>query len=175
MSRNRSIRFRNRKKIESNNGELNITSLLDILSFLLISLLANYNYSGQVVNIPGEIKIPRSNSQEAQKSGVAIQVSMQKIWVEDKLILDLSNEENTDKIIYDEGGRRVLPLYSELRRLKDEISAIKKQVDKAEDFSGRANLVVDEKMKYEDLKKILYTCASAGFQEFKFLVLDKNL
>ncbi|MDH4469254.1 MAG: biopolymer transporter ExbD [Bacteriovoracaceae bacterium] len=174
MSRNRSIRNRGRSKVDSNNGELNITSLLDILTFLLISLLANYNYSGQVVNIPGEIKIPRSTSLESQKSGVAIQVSTQKIWVDDRLVLDLTSADSINKIIYDEGGRRVVPLYAELVKIRDEISVIKKQVEAANDFSGRANLVVDEKLKYDDLRKIMYTCASAGFKEFNFLVLSEK-
>jgi len=173
MSRNRSIRKRNRHNIPGNEGELNITSLLDILSFLLISLLANYNYSGQLVNIPGEIKIPNSTSIESQKSGIAVQASTHKIWVEDKLVLDLTSSDSVNKILYDEGGRRIVPLYAELVKIKDEIKAIKMQVDKANDFSGRANLVVDEKMKYDDLRKIMYTCASAGFKEFKFLVLSE--
>jgi hypothetical protein len=156
-SRSRSIRNRHRTQIKPNEGELNITALLDILTFLLISLLANYNYSSQIITIPGDIKLPRSNSQEAQKSGVAIQVSAQKIWVDDKLVLDYSaeTEGGTNKIVYDEGGRRVLPLYTELIRIKDEINAIEKQVDVANEFSGRANLVIDSKLKYDEVRKIL--------------------
>lgn len=177
MSRNRSIRNRSNQRHQQKPpaGDLNITSLLDVLTFLLISLLANYNYSGEIVNIPKDITLPKSTSLQMQTSGVSIQISAQKIWVEDQLVLDLNDLNIKSKIVYDEGGRRIIPLFDKLRELKDQVSSLNKQISSANVFSGKANLVVDQKIKYDDLRKILYTCASAGFKEFKFLVLNKEI
>jgi biopolymer transport protein ExbD len=173
MSRSRSIRNKNLRRSRSEIIDLDITSLLDILVILLVFLLNSYNSSGIIINVPKEIKLPESESQSLNKPGVIIQLAKEKIWVEDQLILDFEQETNL-KRQFDQGGRRLIPLYDELVRIKEEIEALNKQVDNSKKFSGVANLVVHKEIKYEMVKKILYTLAVAGFQKYKFVVLSSE-
>jgi len=153
--------------------DIDITSLLDILTILLVFLLQSYNSSGVIINVPKEIDLPRSASESLNSFGVNIQVSKTQIWVDDKEVLNASSDTPRENV-YDEGNRRIVPLYNELVRIKETIKQSEKLSPQAKKFSGIANLVVDKTLKYTELKRVMYTCASAGFKEFKFVVLTQG-
>lgn len=166
----RASRFRRGNK-KATVFDIDITSLLDILTILLVFLLQNYNSSGVVINVPKDIEIPRSASETLNSFGVNVQVSKTQIWVDDKEVV---NTDIPDDQLFDEGGRRIVPLYNELVKLKETVKASEKLSPEAKKFSGVANLVVDKSLKYNYLKRIMYTCAAAGYKEFKFVVLTQG-
>jgi biopolymer transport protein ExbD len=170
MARTRSIRHRRGKKNKV--FDIDITSLLDILTILLVFLLQSYNSSGVIINVPPGIELPRSASESMNNFGVNVQVSKSQIWVDDKEIVNTESAE-TGKL-FDEGGRRIVPLYNELVKIKETIKQSEKISPQAKKFSGIANLVVDKSLKYNYLKRVMYTCAAAGFKEFKFVVLTSG-
>lgn len=151
--------------------EMDITSLLDILVILLVFLLKSYNSSNVILTIPDGISLPSSESVEANNPGVMIQVSESKIWVDDQEIID---SKNLPQKLYDDQNRRIIPLFNELVRKKEEIMITTKAAEGAKPFSGVANLIVDKSIRYSYLKKLMYTCAKAGFERYKFVVLGKE-
>lgn len=151
--------------------DLDITSLLDILVILLVFLLKSFNSSGIIFDVPKDISIPISESKSISSTGVNIQVSPSKIWVDDKMVLNLSNQ---DRRVYDHQGRRIIPLFNELVRKKEEFKKIQNSSHGAKKFSGIVNLLVDKSLRYSYLKKLLYTSAAAGFKQYKFVVLAKE-
>lgn len=170
MRSSRQIRNR-RKRAKKELIDLDITSLLDILVILLIFLLKSYNTSNVTMTVPDGIILPTSTSQSINTLGVMIQVSPSKIWVDDKEVLDSSQ---APKRLYDQGKRRIIPLYNELVKKKQEVQAIAKASKNAKPFSGVANLIVDKSLKYSYLKKLMYTCAVAGYKQYKFVVLGQE-
>lgn len=166
----RASRFARRKKQQV--FDIDITSLLDILTILLVFLLQSYNSSGVIINVPKEIELPKSASESLNNFGVNVQVSKTNIWVDDKEIL--TAETSASGQIFDEGGRRIVPLYNELVKLKEIVKASEKLDPDAKKFSGIANLIVDKSLKYSYLKRVMYTCAAAGYKEFKFVVMTKD-
>lgn len=167
----RASRFSNRRKKERV-FDIDITSLLDVLTILLVFLLQSYNSSGVIINVPKGIELPRSASESMNNFGVNIQVSKTNIWVDDKEVLTAETANDTQ--VFDEGGRRIVPLYEELVKVKEMIKQSEKLSPEAAKFSGIANLVVDKSLKYSYLKRVMYTAASAGFKEFKFVVLTEG-
>lgn len=165
----RASRFRRKKKSVF---EIDITSLLDILTILLVFLLQSYNSSGVIINVPKGIELPRSASDSINNFGVNVQVSKSQIWVDDTEVLNVESSDQGQ--VFDEGGRRIIPLYNELVKVKETIKQSEKLSPQAKKFSGIANLVVDKSLKYSYLKRVMYTCAAAGFKEFKFVVLTKQ-
>lgn len=166
----RASRFSRGKKREQV-FDIDITSLLDILTILLVFLLQNFNSSGVIINVPKDIELPRSQSESLNNFGVNVQVSKTQIWVDDKEVV---NTDIPDSQLFDEGGRRIVPLFNELVRIKETIKQSEKLSPDAAKFSGIANLVIDKSLKYNYLKRIMYTCAQAGFKEFKFVVLTAS-
>lgn len=165
---NRASKFASRRK-KSQVFDIDITSLLDILTIILVFLLQSYNSSGVIINVPKGIELPRSASESLNSFGVNIQVSATQIWVDDAEVV---NSELAEKrLVLDEGDRRIVPLYDQLVKIKETIKQSEKLSPEATKFSGIANLVLDKSLKYSYVKKIMYTCAQAGFKEFKFVVL----
>lgn len=171
MARSRSIKYRRGKKGPST-FDIDITSLLDILTILMVFLLQSYNSSGVIINVPKDIELPKSASESINNFGVNIQVSKSQIWVDDKEVVN--TETADEQRLFDEGGRRIVPLFDELVKIKETIKQSEKLSPDAKRFSGIANLVVDKSLKYNYLKRVMYTCAAAGFKEFKFVVLSEG-
>ena len=137
----------------------------------MVFLLQSYNSSGVVINVPKDIELPRSTSETLNTFGVNIQVSKSQIWVDDKEVLNTQNVD--DRKLFDDSGRRIIPLFDQLVKIKETIKQSEKLSPDAKTFSGVANLVVDKSLKYNYLKKVMYTCAAAGFKEFKFVVMTE--
>lgn len=172
MRKNRSIRNRG-KRGKKGPMELDITSLLDILVILLVFLIKSYDSSGYIMNVPNGITLPSSESNLQSQSGLVVQVSKEKIWVDDKLVLDLVN---FNGLVYGKQDRKLnIPLYNELMRKKKVAMNLKKAIPKAERFSGVVNLIMEKSLKYREIKRIMYTCAEAGFKTYKFVVLGEDL
>lgn len=167
MRKTRSIRHRVRRKKKSL-IEIDITSLLDILVILLVFLLRSYNSSGIVLNVPKGISLPQSQSQTPNNTGVIVQVSPSKIWIDSEVVLDSAQ---LPKQTYDHNGKRIIPLYNKLVAKREEFQEIAKRSAGAQKFSGIVNLVIDKSLKYNYLKKLMYTCAEAGFRKYKFVVM----
>jgi biopolymer transport protein ExbD len=170
MRSNRSIRNRGKRK-KPEVMDIDITSLLDILVILLVFLLKSYNSSGQVINVPKGVDLPISESQSISSSGTIVQVSPSSIWVDDKEVMI---HRGTSISSYSDRGNRIIPLLTELRKKKAEIEKISNQAPKAKEFTGRINLLVDKTIKYSFLQRIMHTSASAGFSQFKFVVLGTD-
>jgi biopolymer transport protein ExbD len=168
--RKRSIRHRGKRK-KNAVLDLDITSLLDILVIMLVFLLKSYNASGIILNVPKGVTLPTSESSSTNTSGVIIQVSKEKLWVDDQEIIDFTKQKSG---LYDHGRRRIIPLFNELVKKKNEVKRISKSTIGAKKFSGIVNLVVDKSVKYSDLKRLMYTCAEAGFKTYKFVVLGQE-
>src|SRR6478735_7488654 len=81
--------------------DIDITSLLDILTILLVFLLQSYNSSGVIINVPKEIELPRSSSETLNTFGVNIQVSKTQIFVDDTEVVNTSTTEAAQ--LFDEG------------------------------------------------------------------------
>lgn len=165
--RSRSIRTRGIRK-KSQMIDLDITSLLDILVILLVFLLKSYNSSGIILNVPKGIELPTSASSSVNTSGVMVQVSPNIIWVDDKKVLDITENKRR---VYDHGGRRIIPLYDELVKKREEVQNIAKSAPGAKKFQGVVNLIVDKTIKYSYIKKLMYTTAEAGYRKYKFVVM----
>ena len=159
------------KKKDIVTEDVDITSLLDILVILLVFLLKNYIASGISVDVPEGIVLPDSKSASINTAGIMIQVSKDKIWVDSETVLD---SENMPSKVYDRGGRRIIPLFNELVKKKEQIKSVAKQAPGAKSFSGVVNLIVDKSLKYSYMKKVMYTCAEAGFKQYKFIVLAED-
>jgi len=163
------MRRQNRKK---NNFEFDITPILDIFAILLIFTLQNYSSAGIVPASPKGVDLPRSTSESLNTHGVNIQVSKSHILVNEKEVMNIESIDVSQ--IYEDEGKRIAPLYKQLLKQKEDLAQAQKLSPQVKPFSGVANLIIDKSIKYSYVKKIMYTCAKAGFTDFKFVVLAEK-
>ena len=155
--------------------DVDITSLLDILVILLVFLLKSYNASDLKLEVAKNIELPKSKSMTLGNMAVIVQVSDSKdIWI---------NNQKIGRYLASEGNEKIDLLYSALEAEgKKQDEAIKELETTATNNSEkgalatrkanrkRVNIVMDQSLPYEVLRKVMHTSALAGFPEFKFIV-----
>ena len=157
---------KSKKEVE----DLDITSLMDILVILLVFLLKNFSSSGVVFDIPTGIVLPYSKSSNLNHPGINVQVSDEKIWVDDKVIAETKKLTAQDS---DMGGKRIIPLYEALVAKRNTYKNMQKATQGATKFTGVINFIIHQELKYEYIQKLMFTSAEAGFAHFK-LIVSKN-
>ncbi len=146
---------------------LNITSMLDMFTILIIFLLKSYSAEGIILTIPADLYLPYSTTQNTPEPGLVVEVSRDTLVVDGKrLDVDLDAVRDSDSLII-EG------LYDHLMvkaRYYEEISNLNPNAD----FTGRLVLEGDREIPFRLLKKILYTCGQAGFINQSLAVFQKE-
>jgi biopolymer transport protein ExbD len=146
---------------------LNITSMLDMFTILIIFLLKSYSAEGIILTIPADLHLPHSTTQSAPEPGLVVEVSKNAMVVDGKLLdVDLEEVKQSEKLMID-------ILYQHLMAKTRQYEAISKLNPNAE-FTGRLILEGDREIPFRLLKKILYTCGQAGFINQSLAVFQKD-
>jgi biopolymer transport protein ExbD len=146
------------RKRERQEIDVDITSLLDILTILLVFLLKSYNASDLKLDITKGIEMADSTSTYMTRFAPVIQVNKEaKVFLNNKEIgrLPASGEMLilTNKL-------------KEERAKTEENNRTKKQQYNAE----LVNLVFDKEMDYQIVQRVMHDSALAGYSQFKFIV-----
>lgn len=138
--------------------DVDITSLLDILTILLVFLLMSYNASDLSLDLTSKLDMADSNAQELTKFAPVLQV----------------NKESTVFLNNKEIGR--LPasgsmpeLTAALKAQRTETEANNKKIRTPHKLE-LINLVVHKEMDYSVVQRVMNDSAQAGYSQFKFIV-----
>ena len=162
----RMTRFKKLKR-EKEPMEVDITSLLDILTILLVFLLQSYNASDLTLDVAEKIELPKSKSEAYGHASVIVQVGKDyDLWINNHKIGKASASGDKIEILYDELLKEKEKEKKELEQSRTVASAN----GKAPEEKKTINLVLDQSIPYEVMKKVMHTSALAGYPEFKFIV-----
>lgn len=155
--------FDRRKKVKHqviNSGfGLNITSMTDMFTILLVFLLQTYSASDVVIQPENGLTLPRSISSTDPTKGLQIKISPKQLKVEEAVISDLQNLEFT-KSDLDRSDSELISML--LAKLKEARASTKE---------SQVLLQADAQIPYQTLKKIFYTATMAGFESIKLVTL----
>lgn len=158
---------------------LNINSMMDMMTIILVFLLKSYSTSDVSVAPSDNLKLPFSSAQKAPEVAVNLVVEKGQIVVDGVPVLSLSTAPDEDKpgkdmIVVPEDelrGQQITKLYD---RLLEKAEAAKKLGESSGnpdlEFKGRILLQVDQDMPFSVLRTVMYTAGQAQFGEFKFVV-----
>ena len=163
MPNPRAARQARRSKGEGDE-KLNITSMMDMFTIILVFLLKSFSTEGQLVTPAEGLTLPTSKVEKHAKPGLSIKVSDDRILVEDKLVLEGENFENAvnQKGYLIEKLKKVLDKYAKEGRKSSEMYG--------EEFSGEVTIQGDVTIPYRALVRIIYTCGQAGFPKTNLIV-----
>ncbi|MDE2372200.1 MAG: biopolymer transporter ExbD [Burkholderiales bacterium] len=142
--------------------DLNLVSLIDVFTILIFFLLSS---SGGVETLvsPKAVQLPLAHAEQAPKPTVVVVVA-------------------GDEILVD--GRRVARVADALGAADDRVPALRAELDvlaaraplrAGNAGAGRAvTLMADKDIPYRLLRKLLATCADAGFVDVAFAVRKKE-
>ncbi len=179
---------RSRRKINKA-FELQLTSMMDVLVIIVVFLLKSYNTSlNNFTTAPG-LKLPISSSPDSPNDSLQVIVTPESMTVDTDRVLDFiqtaanlgSPEANYSfrASDLDEAGKRIIPLYDALIKAKEKTEILlaksKSRVDgKPLAFEGILAVQADKRVKYDTIRKIMYTAGAAGYKTFRFLAMKRD-
>jgi biopolymer transport protein TolR len=136
---------------------LNLTSLMDIFTILLIFLLVNNNNAAKLPDNQ-DIQLPESIAQELPTEVLTIQVSPVDIIVEGQKIADTETVRNQEE-------RTVAALVEELNFRVSQGLAISPDEDR------EIMILADRSVPYSVIKKLMRSCMETPYTQVAFAVL----
>lgn len=167
MSGSQSLRHRRRKR---NDGtvKLNITSMIDMFTLMVVFLLKNYSSQGQLVTPATGLLLPTSSVEKMAEEALSIKVSRNTIMVENEVVIDAATYEK----LMSQKEFMIEPLFKVLN--KNAEAARKSAAMFKTEFSGKISIQGDVEIPYNILTRVMYTCGQAGYPVMNLVVYRKG-
>ena len=153
---------RHKNKFSMDTG-LNLVSLMDIFTILLLFLLFHVSGEEETITVPDIVRLPVSVASVKPAPATTVYITGDSILLGDKKIANTQ-----DVIKSDEPGIDSLEKELIIQMSQDEMEAEK-------DGTRRIIIIMGDKMiPFTLLKKVMYTCSWAGYQTLSLAVIQKE-
>jgi biopolymer transport protein ExbD len=148
--------------------KLNITSMMDMFTIILVFLIKNFSTEGAIVTPANNLTLPKSTVERKAKEALGVKISRGTIIVENTLVLD----KDAFIALLDQKEFMIPPLYDALVSYAEE--ARKMATISGKEFSGEISIQGDVEIPYSILTRVMYTCGQAGYPNMNLFVYRKN-
>ena len=152
----------------SGDVKLNITSMMDMFTIILVFLLKSFSTQGQLITPATGLLLPTSTVERTTRSSLDVQITKDKILVQDKIVIDekelaevLEQKDFMIQKLFD-----VLEKYTEAGLKMSELSG--------SEVSGEITIQGDIGVPYKLLTRVMYTCGQAGYPSMNLVVYRKE-
>ncbi len=185
MAPARSIRHRRIRRKIHKDFDLQLTSMMDILVIILVFLLKSYSAStNSFSSVPG-LAMPTSKSEDLPPDSLHLIVTPEAITFEGTRVVEFvqsaeslssgqpSYSFKTEDL--DESGMRIAHLYDALTKAREKAEILRAKSPARDEkgnplpFDGILAIQADKRVKYDTLRKIMYTAGAARFHTFRLL------
>jgi len=142
-------------------GGLNLTSLMDVFTILVLYLLVNQSAT-EVVEPPKDIKLPDSVVEAKPRSTVMMMVSDTVVLLQGEPVLSMP------ELL--EGKADVTPLRDALARIKENVIGVSTE---AVAKSNEVTIMAHRSVPFKVLKTLMSVCTSAGYTKISLAVNQK--
>jgi biopolymer transport protein ExbD len=144
--------------------ELNLTSMMDAMTIILLFLLKTYSTTGAIISPSSDLKLPYSLSTQPPHKELTVSVTRENILVSDERIMSVSDVDSRATVIG--------TLFSELsRRARD---ARQNEIQYAIPFTREIIIMADENVPFQLLFKVIYTCGSSEYNKLRLLTIREK-
>lgn len=151
-------------------GKLNITSLMDIVSIIVIYLLKSYGSDPVMITPTAGQKVPLSRADAHIQDGVAVYVSKRSITFGSETVIQLDENGEVEKSALSNNGQLIGDLFD---LMAEEAAKSKKSAaSKDEEWAGRIIFIGDQTLKFSTLVQVMYTAGQAEYREYAFCVIN---
>ncbi|MDZ7289717.1 MAG: biopolymer transporter ExbD [candidate division KSB1 bacterium] len=149
---------------------LNLTSMMDMFTIILVFLIKSYSTEGQLISPSNFLKLPYSQVQQPPEVGLDVFVSKQMIMVNHEPVALLADVMKNDPAVMDHGV--IKPLREKL--LTTSNHAKKLEVDYGIKFSGKVTIQGDRDLPYSELVKVIRTCGLSNYPNLRLVVYRES-
>ena len=146
---------------KSSYAELNLTSMVDMLTILVVFLLQTFSASGELLSVQKNIVLPEAQNFKDLEQAPIIAVAQDSVTLNGAMEADAAelNQENTT-------DWKIAKLHDDLVTLKNNY----KLLHPSENFAGTVIVQADRNVDFKVVKKVMYSCAVAGYGNVNFAV-----
>jgi biopolymer transport protein ExbD len=153
-----------RKARGGSDVKLNITSMMDMFTIILVFLLKSFSTQGQLVTPATGLLLPTSSVERAAEEALSVKVSRNSIAVEDRQVVDSIAFAR----ILEQQEFMIPALHETLREFAEQARNAAERFGK--EFSGEITIQGDVEVPYKVLTRIMYTCGQAGYPVMNLIV-----
>lgn len=147
---------------------LNITSMTDMFTILLVFLLQTYATAEVQIDPVDGLRLPTSNTDKNPVNGLKLAMSRDELTLEKGLIAIIKNNEFEASTIDANDSNFIKPLFEALQKINKERAAGSKEKP------GKILFQADQDIPYSTLRKVMYTSSMAGFPNLKLVTVAGN-
>ena len=140
---------------------LNITSMTDMFTILLVFLLQSFAAGEIHIDPVNGLRLPSSNTEKNPVNGVKLSASPTEIKVDQVLVAGIENNQVAKSALDPNDSQFIKPLFDELMKINKADEKLAK--------TGKVLLQADQNLPYATLRKIMYTASMAGFPNLKLI------
>jgi biopolymer transport protein ExbD len=166
MPARQSVRKKYRKR-ENSIVKLNITSMIDMFTLMVVFLLQNFSAQGQLVTPAQGLRLPKSSIEKLAKEALNVKISQKNIMVEDAVVIG----PEAYQALLSQKDFMIGPLYKSLTKFAEEAKK-SAEMFKSE-FSGKISIQGDVEIPYNILTRVMYTCGQSGYPNMNLVVYRK--
>ena len=146
-------------------GRLNLTSMMDMFTIILVFLLKTYAAEGQLIQPSDSLTLPKSTVQTPPETALDIVVSKEIIMVNDKSIIDMASVRHQKGYIIESLSDELLYHAQEAKNMERLFGV---------PFSGKVTIQGDRSIAYKDLVKVMATCGASEYPNMRLVVYRKG-
>ena len=148
-------------------ADLLITPLVDMFVIIVLFLIANFSATGEVLMMTKDIQLPEAVNVKDIEMVPVVMVSMEQVIVSGTVIgrvEDLTRDEYLNIPALEERLRDMKKQFEDLHALAN---------DSAGGFKGDVNIQAHKDVQFKVIKRVMFSCATAGYQNINFAVMTK--
>src|SRR4051812_15430622 len=145
---------------------LNLVAYIDMMTMLVIFLLMSFSATGEILFVQKNIVLPDAQNWSDLERAPVVGLSR------DVITLDGSQVATMDDVAKEDpgGDAKLTDLFDKLVTLKNNY----KLLHPGEDFNGICIIQADKAVEFKALKRVMYSAATAGYQNVNFAVTPKT-
>ncbi len=148
-------------------ADLLITPLVDMFVIIVLFLIANFSATGEILMMTKDIQLPEAVNVKEVEHVPVVMVSNDQVIIDGTVIgrvEDLTREEYLN----------IPALEEKLRDMKKKYEDLHAMAKDAQSFKGDVNIQANREVLFKIIKRVMFSCASAGYQNINFAVLSKG-
>ncbi|HID38726.1 MAG TPA: hypothetical protein EYP36_04335 [Calditrichaeota bacterium] len=142
-----------------------MNSMMDMMTIILLFLLKSFSTEGALVTPSEELRLPISQQGEKPNKELSVTVSKSMIMVNDQIIVPDMSAVPKDQMI-------IAPLANKLAEYAQQERDL--EIDVGKEFTHQVNIQGDEKLPFEILFKVMFTCSKTEFYKMRLVTIKKG-
>jgi biopolymer transport protein ExbD len=149
---------------KATNAELNVVPMVDMMTMLVIFLLAQFSSTGEVLYMQKDIKLPDARHGQMIEIAPVVAIGADQVVVTGVKVADIPDLDR------DSGYLNIPALEERLRDEKKRWEFIHKS--ESSKWDGVVNIQADKGVPFRIVKRVMYSCGVAGYFNVNFAAID---